>query len=71
MMKHNSFILDNCIANTVPNFYLFNIQELTNYVQEAKCMIFRHQCQGIRHTKRHRSQNHSYYFCAPILSKIV
>ena len=49
MMKRNSFILDNCIANTVPNFYLFNIQQLTHYIQEAKCMIFRHRCQGIIH----------------------
>ena len=61
MMKRNPFILDNCIANTVPNFYLFHIQQLTHYTQEAKCMIFRHRCQGIRHTKRGSMADGSYF----------
>ena len=49
MMKRNPFILDNYIANTVPNFYFIDNKTFIVFTLLKMCMIFRHRCQGIIH----------------------
>ena len=61
MMKRNPFILDNCIANTVPNFYFIDNKPFIVFTRLKMCMIFRHRCQGIRHTKRGSMADGSYF----------
>ena len=49
MKMRNAFILTNYIANTVPNFYLTVYECFIGFFTSSKCLIFRHECQGIRH----------------------
>ena len=49
MIKRSSFILINCITNTVPNFYLIDNKLFIDFTRLKMCMISRHQCQGIGH----------------------